>query len=86
MGPYKILLKRSAAKELRKIGGKDQNRIVARIKGLASDPRPPGSTKLSGEEKFRVRQGDYRILYEVSDETVIVFVVRIAQRGEAYQK
>ena len=86
MGPYKVRIKRSAGKELRKLHGKDRDRIVARIKDLASDPRPPGSKKLSGEEKYRVRQGDFRILYEILDEAVTVFVVRIAQRGEAYRK
>ena len=86
MGPFKILIKRSAANELRKIHGKDRDRIVARIRDLASDPRLPGSKKLSGEEKYRVRQGDYRILYEILDEAVTVYVVRIAQRGEAYRK
>jgi mRNA interferase RelE/StbE len=86
MGRYNVRIKRSAGKELRKIHGKDKVRIVARIRGLASDPRPSGSKKLSGEEKYRVRQGDFRILYEVSDETVTIFVVRIAQRGDVYQK
>lgn len=86
MGLYKILIMRSATKELRKIHGKDRDRIVARIRGLASDPRSPGAKKLSGEEKYRVRQGDYRILYEILDEAVTVYVVRIAQRVEAYRK
>jgi len=86
MERYKIRIKRSAGKELRKIHGKDQARIVQRIRGLASDPRPPGAKKLSGEERYRVRQGAYRVLYEVSDVAVTVFVVRIAHRGEAYQK
>lgn len=86
MERYKIRIKRSAGKELRKTHGKDQARIVQRIRGLASDPRPPGAKKLSGQERYRVRQGAYRVLYEVSDVAVTVFVVRIAHRGEAYQK
>lgn len=86
MGSYKVRIKQSAGKELEKIHGKDKDRIVTRIRDLASDPRPIGSKRLSGEEKYRVRQGNYRILYEISDEVVTVFVVRIAQRGEAYQK
>ena len=86
MGPYKIRIKRSATKELSKIHGKDRDRIVARIRDLASNPRSLGAKKLSGEEKYRVRQGDYRILYEIVDEAVTVYVVRIAQRGEAYRK
>ena len=85
MVAYKIRIKRSAGKELRRIRGKDQSRIIARIQQLASNPRPPGSKKLSGEEKYRVRQGDFRILYKIEDEIVTVFVVRIAQRGEAYK-
>lgn len=85
MAAYKIRIKRSAGKELRRIRGRDQSRIIARIQQLASAPRPPGSKKLSGEEKYRVRQGDFRILYKIEDEIVTVFVVRIAQRGEAYK-
>jgi len=86
MERYRIQIKRSAGKELRKVHGRDQIRIAQRIRGLAFDPRPPGVKKLSGEERYRIRQGACRILYEISDESVTIFVVRVAHRGEAYRK
>jgi mRNA interferase RelE/StbE len=60
---YSLLIKASAAKELEATPKKDRTRLAARIGGLATTPRPPGTEKLSGEEKYRIRQGDYRILY-----------------------
>jgi mRNA interferase RelE/StbE len=85
MGNYKIFIKRSAGKELEKIGGKDQQRIIQKVRSLAIDPRPVGVKKLSGEEKYRIRQGDYRILYKIEDEIITVTVVRIAHRKDAYR-
>ena len=86
MAAFKIEIRRSAAKELEKIKGKDQERIILKIRSLASDPRQPGSKKLSGEEKYRIRQGDYRILYEIKDEVVTVVVVKIRHRRDVYRK
>ena len=86
MDEYRIEIKKSAAKELKKIQGRDQERIIERIQGLAQDPRPPGSKKLSGEEKYRIRQGDYRILYQIFDDTVLVVVVKIGHRRDVYKK
>jgi mRNA interferase RelE/StbE len=85
---YKILIKKSAAKELEAIAGKkDRERITQRILALAENPRPPGVEKLSGtNEKYRIRQGDFRILYEIQDTFLVVYVVRIADRKEAYRK
>ena len=57
-----------------------------RIRSLADDPRPPGSLKRSGEEKYRIRQGDYRILYEIEDDVLIVVVVRIGHRRDVYER
>ena len=85
MDEYRIEIKKSAAKELEKIKGKDQERIIERIRGLAHDPRPPGSKKLSGEEKYRIRQGDYRILYQIFDDIVLVVVVKIGHRRDVYK-
>jgi mRNA interferase RelE/StbE len=83
---YRIELKRSAAKEIRAIGRKeDRARVVARIAALAEDPRPPGCTKLSGQEAYRVRQGDYRIVYTVADEALVVEVVRVGHRRDVYR-
>lgn len=85
MANYKIVIKHSVAKDLRPIPNKDVARILERINQLAQDPRPPGSEKLSGEEKYRVRQGNYRILYRIEDEIVTVFIVKIGHRRDIYR-
>jgi len=79
---YRILLKRSAAKELEGLPVKDRRRVVRRIQALADDPRPTGCEKLSGQEKFRLRQGDDRILYSVDDAGSEVTVVKIGHRRD----
>ena len=86
MAFYKILIKPSAVKELESIPGKDRQRIVYRIQGLAENPRPHGSEKLSNKEKYRLRQGSYRILYQIKDEDVIVVVIRVGKRSRVYRK
>lgn len=85
MASYSVHIKRSAAKELEGIPLKDRRRIVHRIESLATEPRPPGCEKLSGEEKYRLRQGDYRILYEIVDQALIVTVVKIGNRRDVYR-
>lgn len=86
MAGYSIRIKRSALKELEAIGTRaDRRRIVRRIQALADDPRPPGARKLSGRERYRLRQGHYRILYSIHDDVLVVQVVRIAHRGKAYR-
>ena len=82
MASYSVFLTQSAARELEDVGSKrDRQRLVDRIRGLADDPRPPGSVKLAGrEDRIRIRQGDFRILYSVDDQKRIVLVVRIAHR------
>jgi mRNA interferase RelE/StbE len=82
---YKVEIKRSAAKELEQLPPKDRARVVTRIQSLATDPRPPGAEKLSGQERYRVRQGNYRILYEIHDDLVVVVVVKIGQRRDVYR-
>jgi len=79
-----IEIKRSAAKELAELPKQDRLRVIARIENLAHDPRPSGSEKLSRQERYRVRQGDYRILYEIHDHVLVVMVVRIGHRREVY--
>lgn len=86
MASYKLLVTRSAAKELEAIPSKDRGRIITRIRGLADEPRPAGAEKLSGEDKYRIRQGDYRVLYEIEDRQLIVTVVRIGHRREVYRR
>jgi mRNA interferase RelE/StbE len=77
---------KSAAKELERVPTKDRRRMVAKIWTLAENPRPVGAEKLSGEDKYRVRQGNYRILYEIVDSDLIVTVVRIGNRREVYRR
>lgn len=85
MESYKIVIKRSAAKEIEKVPKAFRGRIVSRIQGLSKDPRPPGVKKLSGEEKYRIRQGDFRILYKVEDSIITVTVVKVGNRKDVYR-
>jgi mRNA interferase RelE/StbE len=82
---YSVGIKRSAAKELEELSLKERRRVVARIRALAVDPRPRGCEKLSGEEKYRVRQGDLRILYEIDDHLAAVTIVKIGHRRDVYR-
>jgi mRNA interferase RelE/StbE len=82
---YKVEIKRSAARELEQLPPKDRSRVATRIQSLAADPRPPGAEKLSGQERYRVRQGNYRILYEIHDDLVVVIVVKIGHRRDVYR-
>ena len=85
-GWYRIEIKRSAAKEITTIARKaDRQRVVERIAALADDPRPPGSTKLSGQEAYRVRQGAYRVLYTIDDAVLVVEVVKVGHRRDVYR-
>lgn len=82
MASYNVLITKSASKELAAIPLKDRQRLVTRIRQLANEPRPAGCEKLSGEDKYRLRQGDYRILYEIIDADLLVTVVRIGDRKD----
>jgi mRNA interferase RelE/StbE len=86
MAKYRLEIKRSAEKEIESIPQKDRIRIVEKILTLSDNPRPLNAIKLSGEEKYRIRQGNFRILYEIHDEIVTVIVVRVAHRREIYKK
>lgn len=86
MESYELRIKKSAVKELEAVGQKrDRRRIVERIQSLAEEPRPRGCEKLSGLDRYRVRQGSYRILYTVDDEASIVTVVKIGHRRDVYR-
>jgi len=82
---YSVLIKRSAAKELEGVPRKEREKLIAKIQALALNPRPPGAEKLAGDDKYRIRHGVYRVLYEVDDTTIIVVVVRVAHRREVYR-
>jgi mRNA interferase RelE/StbE len=85
-GSYSLLIKRSAEKELKKLPAGDLRRVVDRIHDLAQQPRPSGCEKLSGEvERYRVRQGDYRIVYGIDDAARLIEVVKIGHRREVYR-
>jgi mRNA interferase RelE/StbE len=82
---YELLIKPSAVQELEDIDSKrDRQGIVDRIQALARVPRPPGSLKLTGRDGYRVRQGSFRILYEVDDEKRTVTIFRIGHRRDVY--
>jgi len=83
---YSVRIKKSARKELESIATKaDRRRIIKRIRSLADDPRPPGALKLSGLQRFRIRQGRYRILYTIEDTVLIVHVIKIGDRKYVYR-
>jgi mRNA interferase RelE/StbE len=81
---YKITIKPSALKELNGIPKKILQQIVKRIGQLASNPRPIGCKKLSGQERYRIRQGDYRVVYGISDSLKTVDIVKVAHRRDVY--
>ena len=85
MASYRLLIKPSAAKELEAVPRKDRQRLVTRLRQLSTDPRPPGCEKLSGHDLFRIRQGNYRLLYSVQDAELIILVIRIGHRREVYR-
>jgi mRNA interferase RelE/StbE len=82
---YDLRIKPSAAKELEALQTKDRRRIVSKIQNLAAEPRPQGCEKLTGQDRFRLRQGNLRILFEVDDGQQMVTVVKIAHRREVYR-
>lgn len=85
MASYEVVFKRSVAKDLRDLPKQDVRRILQRIRGLAEDPRPPGCEKLSEAERYRVRQGVYRIVYAIDDAVLTVLVVKVGHRRAVYR-
>lgn len=86
MASYKVLIKPAAVKELEAMPQKARRKLVTKIQGLSTEPRPPGSEKLSGQECYRIRQGDYRAIYSIDDREPSVLVVKIGHRGDVYRK
>jgi mRNA interferase RelE/StbE len=82
MASYELAFRKSVAKDLRGLPKQDVKRIMDRIQSLADDPRPAGCEKLSSQERYRVRQGVYRIIYEIDDVRVVVLVVKIGRRRD----
>lgn len=85
MGSYNVEFSANVRKDFRKIPQADAERILRKIRDLAATPRPPGSKKLKGEELFRIRVGAYRVVYEIEDERLVVFIVRVKHRKEVYR-
>ena len=85
MAAYKIFFKKSVEKDFKVIPKKDLVKILERIEALAEDPRPPGCEKLSGQQKYRLRQGRYRILYSVQDDELTIWVVKVGHRKDIYR-
>lgn len=85
MAEYKIFFKRLAVKDLDPIPKKDLQRIIKRIESLAEDPMPEGCEKLSNQDRYRIRQGNYRIVYSIQNKDLTVWVVKIGHRRDVYR-
>ncbi len=85
MASYNVAIKRSAAKEIEELPRDARRRVVTAIGTLAQNPRPPGCEKLSAMEKYRIRVGDYRVVYGIDDELVTVVVVKVGHRRDVYR-
>ena len=85
MAAYKIFFKKSVEKDFKVIPKKDLVKILERIEALAEDPRPSGCEKLSGQQKYRLWQGRYRILYSIQDDELTIWVVKVGHRKDIYR-
>ena len=85
MASYKVFFKKSVEKDFEGIPKKDLKKIIDRIGGLAEDPRPQGCEKLTGQERYRLRQGCYRIVYSIQDNELTVWVVKVGHRKDIYR-
>lgn len=85
MAEYKIYFKESVEKDFRTIPKKDLQKIILRIQALTKNPRPPGHENLTGQERYRIRQGHYRIIYSIQDNEFTVWVVTIGHRKDIYR-
>lgn len=85
MAAYKLFFKKSVQKDFDSIPKKDLKRILSRIESLSENPRPHGCEKLTGQERYRLRQGRYRIVYSIQDDELTVWVVKVAHRKHIYR-
>lgn len=85
MASYSVLIKPSAVKELERLPEKLRRQLAKRIQGLAGNPRPVGAEKLTGEDLYRIRQGDHRVVYSIADAVLTVLVIRIGNRRDVYR-
>ena len=84
MAEYKIFFKKSVWKDFKSIPDKDLSKILACIESLSENPRQPSCKKLSGQEKYRLRYGRYRIIYSIQDEELTVWIVKVGHRKDIY--
>ena len=85
MAAYKVHFRESVEKDLSTIPKRDLKRILQRIKMLEDNPRPSGCEKLTGQERYRVRQGKYRIVYSIQDYELTVWIVKVGHRKNIYR-
>ena len=85
MVEYSIYFRESVEKDLKSVPGNDTRKILNRIKSLAKNPRPSGCEKLTGQERYRVRQGHYRIVYSIQDKEATVWIVKVGHRKDIYR-
>lgn len=84
MAVYKVLIEKSVFKQLKNIPEMDYRKILASIAALAYDPRPPGYKKLKGRPGYRIREGNYRVIYEINDKILTVTVIEAGDRKDIY--
>ena len=85
MAGYKVFFRKSVHKDLSASPKKDLKKILSRIQSLEDDPRPPGCEKMTGQERYRLRQGQYRILYSIQDEELSIWIVKVGHRKDIYR-
>jgi mRNA interferase RelE/StbE len=85
MAEYEILFKESVWKDLKKIPKRELKKILSRVEKLGNDPRPMGCEKLTAEELYRIRQGNYRIIYSIQDNELTVWVIKVGHRKDVYR-
>jgi mRNA interferase RelE/StbE len=85
MERYNLLIKKSAVKELKQVPSKQLKRLIARILALEHNPRPQGAEKLAASEYYRIRQGDFRIVYGIDDGEMMIEIIKIGHRREVYR-
>jgi mRNA interferase RelE/StbE len=85
MAGYKVFFKKSVEKDFKNIPKADLQKIIKLVGSLAENPRPPGCEKLTGQERYRVRQGRYRIVYSIEDNELTVWVVKVSHRKDVYR-
>lgn len=82
---YELLIQRRAQKQLANIPQPSRDHIITAVRSLAENPRPAGTKKLTGREAWRIRTGNYRVIYEIHDDTLVVLVVSVGHRQDVYR-